>query len=128
MSEIPSELKFSKDHEWVRIDGDRAVIGITDYAQETLGEIVFVELPEVGSSVSAGSEVATVESVKAASAIYNPLDGTVCEVNTDLEDAPESVNDSCYEAYIYVLSDYDAGQYEDLMNAEEYEQFISTLD
>lgn len=128
MSEIPSELKFSKDHEWVRIDGERAVIGITDYAQETLGEIVFVELPEVGSSVSAGSEVATVESVKAASAIYNPLDGTVDEVNTDLEDAPESVNDSCYEAYIYVLSDYDTAQYEALMNAEEYEQYIGTLD
>ncbi len=128
MSKIPSELKFSKDHEWVKIDGDRAVIGITDYAQETLGEIVFVELPEIGSSVSAGSEIATVESVKAASAIYNPLNGTVTEVNTDLDDAPESVNDSCYEAYIYVLSDYDTAQYEDLMNAEEYEQYIGTLE
>ncbi|MBN2860579.1 MAG: glycine cleavage system protein GcvH [Sphaerochaetaceae bacterium] len=128
MSEVPSDLKFSKDHEWVKVEGDRAVVGITDYAQETLGEIVFVELPEVGSFVTAGSEVATVESVKAASAIYNPLDGTIAEVNTDLEDAPESVNDTCYEAYIYALSDYDTAQYDDLLTAEEYEQYIGTLD
>ncbi len=128
MSTIPSDLKYSKEHEWVRIDGAKAYVGITDYAQETLGEIVYVELPETGEEVEAGSEIATAESVKAASAIYNPLDGTVDEVNGDLEDAPESVNNDCYGSYIYVLKDFNSDQYEALMNAEEYGAYLGTLE
>ncbi len=128
MSTIQPGLKYSKEHEWVKLDGERAVVGITDYAQDTLGEIVFVELPETGEAVEAGSEVATVESVKAARAIYNPVDGVIDEVNGDLEDTPEAINEDCYGAYIYILREFSTDQVDALMSAEEYGEYLGTLD
>ena len=94
----PVEYRYTKDHEWLRIEGNRARIGITHHAQEELGDIVFVELPTVGSTVSAGANLATVESVKAVGEVHAPFDGTVIEVNGELESAPETVNQSAHEA------------------------------
>lgn len=98
MSHVPSDLKYSREHEWVRVDGTRAYIGITDFAQDELGDIVFVELPEVGASVAAGDTFGTVESVKTVSDLFAPVSGQVVEVNASLEDSPEHVNTAPYEA------------------------------
>ncbi len=94
---LPDDLKYSKDHEWAKMDGDIVTIGINDYAQDQLGEIVFVELPEEGDTFSKGDEFGSVESVKAVSEIYIPISGEIVAVNEDLEDAPEQVNESCYD-------------------------------
>ncbi len=94
---LPEDLKYSKDHEWAKLDGDIVTIGINDYAQDQLGEIVFVELPEEGDTFSKGDEFGSVESVKAVSEIYIPISGEIVGINEDLEDAPEQVNESCYE-------------------------------
>ncbi len=94
---LPDDLKYSKDHEWAKLDGDIVTIGINDYAQDQLGEIVFVELPEEGDTFSKGDEFGSVESVKAVSEIYIPISGEIVGINEDLEDAPEQVNESCYE-------------------------------
>ncbi len=94
---LPDDLKYSKDHEWAKLDGDIVTIGINDYAQDQLGEIVFVELPEEGDTFSEGDEFGSVESVKAVSEIYIPISGEIVGINEDLEDAPEQVNESCYE-------------------------------
>ena len=96
MSDIPEDLRYTKSHEWVRIDGDEAVIGITDHAQELLGDLVFVELPEVGRTLQASEELGVVESVKAASDVYVPLSGEVVAVNEALNDAPETINNDPY--------------------------------
>jgi glycine cleavage system H protein len=122
MSNVPADLKYTNSHEWVRDEGDGIVtIGITDHAQELLGDLVFVELPEVGASAETGSEIAVVESVKAASDVYSPLDGEVIEVNESLADAPEQVNDSAYEdGWLFKLKLADAGALDTLMNAEAY--------
>lgn len=128
MSRIPADLRYSKDHEWVRVEGDVAYVGITDYAQDTLGEVVYVELPAVGDSFEADEEIANIESVKAASAIYNPIAGTVAAVNKDLESSPELVNEDSYANYLYTLKDFDASVLEDLLDAKGYEAFIATLD
>ena len=128
MSRIPSDLRYSKDHEWVRIEGEVAYVGITDYAQDTLGEVVYVELPSEGDSFEANEEIANIESVKAASAIYNPIAGTVAAVNKDLESSPESVNEDSYANYLYTLKDFEASALEDLLDAKGYEAFIATLD
>jgi len=93
---LPDDLKYSKDHEWAKLEGDIVTIGINDYAQDQLGEIVFVELPEEGDTFSKGDEFGSVESVKAVSEIYIPISGEIVEINEDLEDAPEQVNESCY--------------------------------
>ena len=99
---VPSNLKYTKSHEWVRAEADGTVtIGITDHAQELLGDLVFVELPEVGKTLSAEQEAAVVESVKAASDVYAPISGTVTEVNTAVSDAPESVNEDAYAAWLF---------------------------
>ncbi|ETW93374.1 MAG: glycine cleavage system protein H, partial [Candidatus Entotheonella gemina] len=95
--EFPEGLKYTKEHEWARIEGDRVIVGITDFAQEELGDVVFVELPEPGAAVAAEGTFGVVESVKAVSDLYCPVSGTVLEINTDLEDHPELVNDSPYE-------------------------------
>ena len=116
-------LKYSKDHEWVKVEGNRAIIGITDYAQDSLGDIVFVDLPEVGRTVKAGDAVAAVESVKAASDVYSPVSGTVVEVNTSLEASPELINQDPYENWILVLEMSDPGELDSLMDAEGYERF-----
>ncbi|MFA5468677.1 MAG: glycine cleavage system protein GcvH [Sphaerochaetaceae bacterium] len=128
MSNIPNNLKYSKEHEWVRLEGDLAYVGITDYAQDTLGEIVYVELPPVGESYASGEEVANVESVKAASAIYNPISGTVAEVNEELDGSPDLINEDSYANYLYILNDFNADELENLLDAEGYAEYIATLD
>src|SRR5690554_6856102 len=96
MGKIPTDLRYSKEHQWAKVDGDVVYVGITDYAQDSLGEVVYVELPPVGEFYEANEEISTVESVKAASSIYNPIAGTVATVNEELDDSPELMNEDCY--------------------------------
>jgi glycine cleavage system H protein len=120
--EIKKDLMYTKDHEWIKKEGDFTYVGITDYAQHSLGDIVFVELPEVGDELETGDGFAVVESVKAVSDVYAPGSGTVEEVNEELEDSPELLNEKCYESFIAKFSEFEA---EELMTAEQYEQFIA---
>lgn len=123
MSEVPEGLRYTKEHEWVRVEGDRAVVGITDHAQNELTDVVYIELPSVGDEIAEGKAFAVVESVKAASEIYAPVPGTVAEVNQDLDDRPELVNESPYEAgWLIVLTP--AGEGEALLTATEYRNLI----
>ena len=118
-------LKYSKEHEWVKLDGEKAYIGITDYAQHALGEIVFVELPEIDAEIELDGVLGVVESVKAASDVYSPLAGKVMEVNEDLVDDPGKLNKEPYENWIAALELTDASQMDDLMDAEAYEKFCA---
>ncbi|TVQ72686.1 MAG: glycine cleavage system protein GcvH [Oceanospirillales bacterium] len=122
MSNIPNELRYVASHEWIRDEGDGTVtIGITDHAQDLLGDVVFVELPEVGDKVSAGDDIGVVESVKAASDVYAPLTGEVVAVNEDLEDAPELVNSDPYgDGWFIRLRLTDADELDDLLDADGY--------
>ena len=123
MSEIPGDLKYTKSHEWVRVDDDDLItVGITDHAQAALGDMVFVETPEVGSEVEAEEACAVVESVKAASDIYAPVGGEIIETNADLADSPELVNDQPYEdGWIFQMRIGDADELENLMVGDAYE-------
>jgi glycine cleavage system H protein len=121
---IPKDLKYAKTHEWVRVEGDVAYIGISDYAQEELGDIVYVEMPSPDDSYDKGEEVATVESVKAASAIYTPVAGTVKEINPDLESTPELINQKPYEAFIFAIRFSDTTGFEELFDAEAYGKHV----
>ncbi|BAB07203.1 glycine cleavage system protein GcvH [Halalkalibacterium halodurans] len=126
MSNLPNELKYSEEHEWVKVEGDKVRIGITDFAQSELGDIVFVELPEVGDEVEADEPFGSVESVKTVSELYAPVSGKVVEVNEELDDNPEYVNESPYEkAWMIVVEPSDASQVEELMSADEYKEMIS---
>jgi glycine cleavage system H protein len=121
--QIPGDLRFSKDHEWVRIDGTTATLGITDFAQDALGDVVFVSLPDVGVHVDAGSAVGEVESTKSVSEIYAPVTGTVRSVNESLREAPEVLNADPYgEGWICTLEIADASQLEGLLDAAAYAQ------
>ena len=121
--------RYTEDHEWVRIEGDTAVCGISDYAQEQLGDVVFVELPEVGRVVSAKDEVAGVESVKAASDIYAPISGEVVAVNSAVEEDPETVNrDALGKGWLFKIKLADAGEADSLMDESAYEDYIAGLD
>ena len=122
MSEVPAELKYASGHEWTRLESDGSVVvGITDHAQDALGDVVYIELPEVGAHVDAGSEVAVIESVKAASDIYSPVTGDVTEINPGLEDEPESVNSSPYgDGWLFRVMPTDVSSMGDLMDAEAY--------
>ena len=126
MSNIPSELKYATSHEWVRNEGDGTVtVGITEHAQELLGDMVFVELPDVGDQISTGDDVAVAESVKAASDIYAPISGEVVEVNEDLEDSPELVNSDAFgDGWMFKVKLDDAAELEALLDAEGYENSI----
>ncbi len=128
MSNVPADLKYTKDHEWVRDNGDGSVtVGITDHAQELLGDLVFVDLPEVGAALESGGDCAVVESVKAASDVYSPLDGEVTEVNEALGDAPETINSDPYDTgWIFKMSLSDAGQLGDLMDAAAYGELLES--
>lgn len=128
MSTVAKDLLYTKKHEWVRLEGSKAYIGITDYAQEELGEIVFIELPELDETYAADDEIASLESVKAAAAMYNPLSGTVCEVNEALEDSPEMVNEDPYGTFIYQIEYSDKDELEELLQPSEYASFIDTLE
>lgn len=119
---IPENLQYTKSHEWVRMDGDTATIGITDHAQDELGDVVFVELPDEGATFDAGESFGTVESVKAVSDLYTPVGGEVVEVNTALEDAPENINEDPYgEGWIVKLRTTDEP---DLLSPQEYEKVV----
>ncbi len=121
MSNNPSELRYVDTHEWIRLEDGLAVVGITDHAQDLLGDVVFVELPEVDADVSTGEEIAVVESVKAASDIYAPLTGTIVEVNEALADAPESVNSDPYgDGWMFKMKLSDESELENTLSADEY--------
>ena len=124
MSDVPGDLKFLSSHEWARVELDGTItIGISDHAQDLLGDIVFVELPEVGQSVDAENDTAIVESVKAASDIYSPLSGEVIEVNSLLEDQPEIINSSPYEdGWFFKLTPSDMGELDNLLSPEDYSE------
>jgi len=124
MSEIPGDLKFLSSHEWVRVEPDGSVtIGISDHAQDLLGDIVFVELPDIGQSIDAETDAAIVESVKAASDVYSPISGEVTEVNPILEDQPEIINSSPYEdGWFYKMIPSDLGEIENLLSPEDYSE------
>ena len=118
----PDDRRYTKSHEWVMLDGDIAVVGISDYAQESLGDITYVELPTVGAACTQGGEFGVIESVKAASDLYAPVDGEICEVNGKLDDSPETVNQDPYGAgWIIKLKGVEASQLEGLMDAAAYQ-------
>lgn len=119
---VPQELKYTRDHEWVRIEGDRVTMGITDFAQHELGDVVFVDLPAVGEKIEAGAGLASVESVKAVSDVYAPIGGEILAVNDDLEHSPEFVNQDPYgKGWIAVIEPGDPGQLDGLLSAKDYE-------
>lgn len=123
MMNLPSTLLYTKEHEWVKIEGEVATIGITDYAQGQLGDIVFVELPAVGAETKQMQPFGTIEAVKAVSDLFAPLSGTVTEVNTALADKPESINQDCYgEGWLIKLKISNAGEQAALLNAADYEK------
>jgi glycine cleavage system H protein len=123
--EFPEGLRYSKEHEWVAVDGGRARVGITDYAQDALGDVVFVQLPDVGGSVSAMASIAEVESTKSVSDIYAPVGGTVVEVNTALDSTPEQLNQDPYgEGWIFVIEMSDPSEVDRLLDAAAYRSLV----
>lgn len=123
---VPADLRYSEEHEWVKVEGDKVRIGITDFAQAELGDIVFVELPEVGTEIVANEPFGSVESVKTVSELYAPISGKVVEVNEELEDSPELVNESPYDkAWMVVVEPADPSEIENLMTADEYKRMTS---
>jgi glycine cleavage system H protein len=127
MSNIPADLKYTASHEWIREEADGVItVGISDFAQEQLGDVVFVELPEAGAEVAAGDSIAVVESVKAASDIYAPMAGTITEVNESLADSPEQVNEDPYEnGWFFKIKVTEGSETEELMDAESYQDQCS---
>ena len=127
MSNVPSELRFTKSHEWIRLEDDGSVtIGITDHAQDLLGDLVFVETPEVGSTYATGDDCAVVESVKAASDVYSPLSGEITEANEELAETPEVINTDPYgKGWIFKMTLADAGEVDSLMDATAYSEQIA---
>jgi glycine cleavage system H protein len=124
--EFPEELKYTEDHEWVLVEGDLAIVGITDFAQDSLGDIVFVELPEAGSAVTAGKAFGVVESVKAVSDVYAPVSGTVEEINEELPDAPEILNTSPYgDGWIIKIRMTAPAEVDELMDAAAYQAHVA---
>jgi glycine cleavage system H protein len=125
MTNLPEELKYSKDHEWLRLEDDFAIVGITDHAQNQLTDIVFVELPEIGKDVEKDGSLATVESVKSVSDVFSPVSGTVVEINQNLVDSPETINNDCYGAgWIAKIKIKEKSEIESLLSADEYKKLI----
>jgi glycine cleavage system H protein len=123
--DIPSDLRYSTDHEWARVEEGRVRIGITDYAQDALGDVVFIEVPEVGTKVERGASFSEVESTKSVSEIYAPVSGTIAEINGDLADSPERLNDDPYgEGWICIIEPTDPAQLDELLDAEGYRALI----
>jgi glycine cleavage system H protein len=120
----PADLKYTKEHEWIRVDGGTGTIGITDFAQQQLGDVVYVELPDVGSTITAGQVFGTIESVKAVSELFAPVTGEVTEVNTTLKDRPDHVNSKPHETWMVKVKLSNAGEIGSLMDAAAYEQLI----
>ncbi|HEX3248193.1 MAG TPA: glycine cleavage system protein GcvH [Pyrinomonadaceae bacterium] len=124
MANVPEDLHYSKDHEWVRVDGDVAIIGITDYAQNSLGDVVYVELPKAGDEFAANESFGSVESVKAVSEVFTPIAGVVAQINESLADEPETVNSDPYgSGWMIRLKMSNAGEVDSLLTAAEYEDF-----
>ena len=122
---IPENLKYTSDHEWVMIESGRAKVGITDYAQDALGDVVFVDIPEVGKRVTVGETVTEVESTKSVSDIYAPLEGEIIEINSDLDDSPELLNGDPYgEGWIFILKLDEAASTDNLLTANEYRELV----
>ncbi len=123
--EFPSECLYTQEDEWIRIEDDRVVIGVTDYAQQQLGDVVFLELPEVGEELRQGEAFGVIESVKAVSDLYAPITGEVLETNAALTDTPELVNESCYDTgWLVAVSPSDESEYDNLMDARAYKKFV----
>ena len=126
MSNIPSELRYTNSHEWIRVEGDHVIIGITEHAQQLLGDMVFVELPEAGDEVNSNDELGVVESVKAASDYYAPISGTVVESNESLEESPALINTDPYgDGWLVKLSLKDESELNELLSAEQYAEIVS---
>ncbi|HWR13986.1 MAG TPA: glycine cleavage system protein GcvH [Terriglobales bacterium] len=121
----PADFKYTKEHEWIKVEGNTGTIGITDHAQQALGDIVFVELPKVGASITSGQSFGTVESVKAVSDLYAPVSGTVTEVNADLATAPEKVNSDPHGAWMIKITLANTAEANSLMSAADYEAFVA---
>ncbi len=121
----PADFKYTKEHEWIKIDGNSGTIGITDHAQQALGDIVFVERPKVGATISAGKSFGTVESVKAVSDLYAPVSGTVTEVNQELSTAPEKVNSEPHQAWMVKVTLANPSEAGSLLSAADYEKFVA---
>jgi glycine cleavage system H protein len=125
----PKDLRYSESHEWVRLDGDLATCGITDYAQKALGDVVFVDLPEVGDTFEKGDEIGEIESVKAVSSIYSAVSGEVIEINEELDDAPETVNGEPLDGgWLFKLKVNDASEIGGMMDAAAYDAFLETVE
>ena len=123
--DIPQELRYTREDEWVRLEGERVVLGVTDYAQQQLGDVVFVELPALGANLERGEPFGVVESVKAVADLFGPVSGRVVEVNTTLSDQPELVNQDCYgDGWMLVLEPDDPAEIEDLLAASDYRQHV----
>ena len=124
MANVPEDLHYSKDHEWVRVDGEEAIVGITDYAQNSLGDVVYVELPKAGDTFSTGESFGSVESVKAVSEVFIPVSGTIARINESLADEPEKVNSDPYgEGWMIRVQMSNPGEVDSLLTAAEYEDF-----
>ena len=121
----PSDFKYTKEHEWIKSDGKNATIGITNYAQESLGDIVFAELPKVGAETTAGKTFGSIESVKAVSDLYAPASGTVTEVNGELATAPEKINKDAHSAWLIKITMKDPNELNSLLSATDYEKFVA---
>ncbi|MGE0461503.1 MAG: glycine cleavage system protein GcvH [Vicinamibacterales bacterium] len=121
----PTDLKYTKEHEWIRLEGDTGTVGITDFAQQQLGDVVYVELPEVGATLTAGQVFGTIESVKAVSELFAPVSGEVVEVNTSLKDRPEDVNSKPHETWMVKVKLSSPGEAGDLMDAPAYEALLA---
>lgn len=129
MSNIPENLRYSKDHEWVTVEGDVATIGISDYAQSSLGDVVYVDFPRIGDKFEINEAFGSVESVKAVSEVFTPLSGEIVEVNESLNDTPESVNSDPYgDAWFIKIKMSNTGEYDALLSSEEYEEYLSSQD
>ncbi len=127
MASTPEDSRYAKSHEYIHVEGDTGTIGITDYAQKELGDVVFVELPQVGSQLEAGDELGSIESVKAVSELFSPVSGEVVEINERLADKPELVNtDPWGDGWMIKIKLADATEVDELMNAEEYEEYVET--
>lgn len=124
MSNIPEELKYTREHVWVRVEGDAAVMGITDYAQEQLGDILFVELPEAGEDISAGDVFTELESSRTTSEVLTPVSGTIIESNEELDDSPELINEDAYANWIIKVKLVDDSELDELLSADEYEEAL----
>jgi glycine cleavage system H protein len=124
---IPADLRYHQEHEWVRVNGTQATMGISHFAQDALGDIVFIELPKVGSTVMAGQQIGEVESTKTTSTIYTPVSGTIVKVNTELKGHPEVINSDPYgQGWMVVIDLSNSAEVEKLMNASQYEAFLSS--